>query len=95
MYRFFSKILPDDIAGVHARSQSMQRLIKSHLGAGHENELSYHAFRAEQVLRFPEEVSQEYRVAEIEEMILVRLWRINLAIKIFGKTDERAASTRQ
>ena len=73
----------------------MQRLVKSHLCAAHENELSYHAFGAEEVLRFPEKVSQEYRVAEIEEMILVRLWRINLAIEIFRETDERTASARQ
>src|SRR6266446_3734537 len=91
----FSQVLLDNLAGWHPGSQSMQRLIQTHLCAPHKDELGQHAFRSEQILRFPQIVAQERGIAEIEELMLLRLWRIDLAIEIFRESDERPAGARQ
>src|SRR2546425_3127716 len=87
-----SQVFLNNLARWHARLQPVQRLVQAHLCASHEDELTQHAHGSDQILRFPQKISQECGVAEIEELILLRLGRINLAIEIIHETEERPAS---
>lgn len=44
-----SQVLPYDLARVHPRSQTVQRLVQPHLGAAHKDEFPHYAFSAEQI----------------------------------------------
>src|SRR2546423_1474264 len=86
---------PRTIARRRLVTLTMLGLIQPHLCPSHKNELSYYPFGSEQILRFPQKVSQEGGVTEIEGLMLLRLWRIDLAIKILRETDDCPAGARQ
>src|SRR6267378_4273464 len=77
----YLKVFPDNPAGVHARFQTVQGLVHSHFGAGHEEVFRHHALSAEQVFGFPQIVLQECLVREVERLLLFRSRRIDLAIE--------------
>src|SRR5437660_893476 len=91
----YTQIILYNLARWHAGLQAMERLIQTHLSPSHKNKLSYHAFGSEQVLRFSQKISQECGVAEIEELMLLRLGRINLAIEVFREPNQGTTGGRQ
>src|SRR5437773_555471 len=93
--KLFSQVSFYNLTRWHARLQPVQRLVQAHLRTSHEDELGQYAHGSNQILRFPQKISQDCGVTEIEELILFRLGRINLAIEIIHETEERPASGRQ
>src|SRR5437016_4139421 len=91
----YLQVFLNDLARWHAGLQPVQRLVQAHLCASHKNELGQHAHGSDQILRFPQKISQDCGVTEIKELMLFWIGRINLAIEIIHETEERPASARQ
>ena len=89
------QVFSDNLARADPRFQPMQRLVKAHLSPAHKDELHHHTFRAKQIFRLAQIVLQKCHITEVKRALLLRLRRINLAVKVIREADERAASSRQ